>query len=301
MTTLVRHKVDGRIADMALVARLRESQPFVACAAVLQQISRVRLAIVPATFWPPSRNPAGCSNPACAASVAAGGDCESCSKALGAAPDAVNTISCCGGLRESALPIRVKDRLIAFVCLGPYLVGAGRSASKVRTVRPPLNKQLSKMPHFSVGAVGSILELLKVLSENLARIAGEHTLPSGLPAGIEAARRFVEQNYSEAITLAMVAQRAGMSREYFCRRFKKALGMGFSEFLNRTRVEHAKTCLRDGAQRVTDIYDRVGFKSLTHFNRTFKRIVGANPTTYRRQALGFTDPNSGKAAATLVR
>lgn len=296
----VRHEVDQRIADLALVAHLRESQPFVACAAVLQQISSVRVAIVPALHWPPRKNPAGCNNPACAAMIAAGGECKSCANALGDALDAVNTISCCGGLRESALPIWVNNRLIAFLCLGPYVV-ADRRASKVRGVSSAVTKQLSKMPRFSVNVLSPVLELLKMLSNSLARIASEHIPPSGMPAGIKAARQFVEQNYSEAITLATVAQHAGMSRDYFCRTFKKALGIGFSEFLNRTRIEDAKTRLRDASQRVTEIYDQVGFKSLTHFNRTFKRIVGVNPTTYRHRLLVLPIHSPGKPVATLVR
>jgi AraC-like DNA-binding protein len=37
-------------------------------------------------------------------------------------------------------------------------------------------------------------------------------------------------------------------------------------------------------QRITDICFRVGFGDLSHFEKTFKRLVGSNPREYRRQA-----------------
>lgn len=301
MTAVVSPAFDQRIADLALIASLRHSQPFTACAAALRQISNVSLTIVAASQWPPCKNPAGCPNSLCAAMIKSGGECASCAKSLSAPVGVVNTIKCLGDLHQSALPIQIKNRVLAFICIGPYSVGIRSTAPKARAESPALRKQLVAMPRFSVDGLKAVLELLKVVSDDLTRLANDHILPNSLPARIEAGRRFVEENYSKPIMLATVAKHAGMSREHFCRTFKKALGIGFSEFVNRTRIENAKMRLKDPGLRVTEISDQVGFKSLTHFNRTFKRIVGVNPTTYRRQAPLFADTGSGEAVTTSVR
>jgi AraC-like DNA-binding protein len=50
------------------------------------------------------------------------------------------------------------------------------------------------------------------------------------------------------------------------------------------RVEKAKPLLVDRDRRVSEIAYDVGFQSLTHFNRVFRKIVGQSPTDYRHSA-----------------
>jgi YesN/AraC family two-component response regulator len=63
--------------------------------------------------------------------------------------------------------------------------------------------------------------------------------------------------------------------------FKKATGLHFTEYLARVRVEKAKNLLLNPNLRISEIAYEVGFQSLTHFNRIFRRLVGESPTEYR--------------------
>lgn len=92
----------------------------------------------------------------------------------------------------------------------------------------------------------------------------------------------VEQENLSLAALAEVARQAGMSTFYFCKMFRKATGLSFTQYLSRSRVEKAKTLLLNRNYRVSEIACEVGFQSLTHFNRTFKRIAGESPTNYRQ-------------------
>jgi AraC-like DNA-binding protein len=65
--------------------------------------------------------------------------------------------------------------------------------------------------------------------------------------------------------------------------FKKATGINFTDYLSRVRIEKAKNLLLNPNLRVSEIAYEVGFQSLTHFNRVFKRVVGQSPTEYREQ------------------
>jgi AraC-like DNA-binding protein len=65
--------------------------------------------------------------------------------------------------------------------------------------------------------------------------------------------------------------------------FKKATGINFTDYLSRVRTERAKNLLLNPNLRVSEIAYEVGFQSLTHFNRVFKRILGRSPTDYRGQ------------------
>ena len=65
-----------------------------------------------------------------------------------------------------------------------------------------------------------------------------------------------------------------------------ALRAMHKRFLSRVRIEKSKNLLLNPNLRVSEIAFEVGFQSLTHFNRVFKKILGQSPTEYRVQLLG---------------
>ena len=54
-------------------------------------------------------------------------------------------------------------------------------------------------------------------------------------------------------------------------------------YVSRVRVEKAKNLLLNPNARVSEVAYEVGFQSLTHFNRVFRKIVGESPTEYRKR------------------
>lgn len=101
------------------------------------------------------------------------------------------------------------------------------------------------------------------------------------PPVIAKAKQFIREHHTEALSLGQVAGAVHTSLFYFCRLFHKVTGLTFTEFVSRTRVEKAKSLLLNPNPRASEIAFAVGFQSLTHFNRVFRRIVGASPTEYR--------------------
>lgn len=69
----------------------------------------------------------------------------------------------------------------------------------------------------------------------------------------------------------------------FCKAFSKSTGIHFTDYLGRTRTERSKNLLLNPNLRVSEIAYEVGFQSLTHFNRVFKRVEGRSPTDHRAQ------------------
>jgi AraC-like DNA-binding protein len=97
----------------------------------------------------------------------------------------------------------------------------------------------------------------------------------------------------------MVAKAAHMSTFYFCKQFKKATGVTFTNYLNRVRVEKAKEMLLNPHARVSEVAFDVGFQSLTHFNRVFRNLTGESPTAYR-ETLPLAHAACRRAALFLV-
>ena len=92
---------------------------------------------------------------------------------------------------------------------------------------------------------------------------------------------YVENNYTEDITLDSAAEMAGFSKCYFSRVFSKQTGIGFSRFLLKKRVAVAAHLLSTTQLSIVQISVQSGFNSLSTFNRTFKELHGCSPSEYR--------------------
>ena len=92
---------------------------------------------------------------------------------------------------------------------------------------------------------------------------------------------FVDANYQRKIEIAEVASLSSLSKEAFCRYFKKMTKLTFTEFVNHYRIDTAKKLLLMD-KNVTEACYECGFESLSYFNRIFKRITGGNPLAYKK-------------------
>lgn len=95
---------------------------------------------------------------------------------------------------------------------------------------------------------------------------------------------YVDKHYHQKIELGEIAEISNMSKEAFCRYFKKASKYSFIEFLNRYRISQSKLLLMSG-KTVSDACYQTGFESLSYFNRTFKKVADENPRDFRKKYL----------------
>lgn len=99
---------------------------------------------------------------------------------------------------------------------------------------------------------------------------------------IRNAKEYIQNHYSEPITLEEVSSAVGLSTAYFSTLFKKTEGGGFAKYLIQVRMEQAKSLLRETNAPVAEICRRVGYNDLKHFTHTFEKTVGVKPATYRK-------------------
>lgn len=95
--------------------------------------------------------------------------------------------------------------------------------------------------------------------------------------------RYVEKNYTEAITLKDVSDYIGFSTYYFTKFFKRNTGKTFIQFLNEYRIEKAKWILLNEDIAVAELVERIGIGSIKTYYRLFKEIVGMSPKEYKRK------------------
>jgi AraC-like DNA-binding protein len=95
------------------------------------------------------------------------------------------------------------------------------------------------------------------------------------------ARAFIAEHLGEDLSLGQVAQAVHVSSTYFCKLFKAELGINFTDYVARVRVETVKQALLNPHTRVSEAAFEAGFQSLSQFNRVFRRVSGQSPSTYR--------------------
>ena len=98
------------------------------------------------------------------------------------------------------------------------------------------------------------------------------------------ARDTMDRDYAKPLDIPALARIAYVSEAHFIRTFRATFGETPHRYLQRRRVERAMFLLRETDRPVTEICLDVGFTSLGTFGRTFRRIVGESPTSYRRGA-----------------
>ena len=99
---------------------------------------------------------------------------------------------------------------------------------------------------------------------------------------IQKAVGYIEDNYAkEGISLNEAANAAEVSPNYFSAMFRQEMGMTFTEYVTKKRMEKAKRLLRQTERNSGDIAAEVGFKDPHYFSFVFKKTQGCTPKEYR--------------------
>lgn len=93
---------------------------------------------------------------------------------------------------------------------------------------------------------------------------------------------YIHAKYNEKPDVNEVAASVHLSTAAFCRYFKKQTNMTFTDFVNQYRITQAKTLLLKDIS-VSEACYEVGFESLSYFNKLFKKLVGENPSVFRKR------------------
>jgi AraC-like DNA-binding protein len=207
-------------------------------------------------------------------------------------------ICCFAGMIELAVPVIVGGQHAATLLGGQVFrqkPGRRQFARIARQVRSRgMHSSLSQLrqayfqtPVVSAKQLEGAMRLLTILATQLAESGHRNLLAAQKhePPSVTAAKHFMHAHAGERITLRQTAAHVHVSRHYFCKLFKQATGLTFTEFVARVRVQKAKALLNDRSISITNVADGAGFNSISQFNRVFRRYSGHSPTAYRAEFL----------------
>ena len=286
-----------------IVERLTSSQLFKDYEKAFREATGLPLAIRPAKAYTNALRRTEKENPFCALVAQTNESCAHCLKMqedleakAGLEP---RTLHCFAGLCDSAVPIRVGDELVAFLQTGQILLHQPNREEFTRTTKQLLswgsdvNLKALEEAYFQTRVFdeeqyNAMLRLLSTFAEHLAMISNSIAQEGDgssvrEPALVGNAKRYIQDRYQRKISLDEAAQAVNASTRHFCKVFKQATGLTFTDYLARVRVEKAKNLLQNPHLRVSEIAFETGFDSISQFNRSFKRITGLAPTQFRNE------------------
>lgn len=129
---------------------------------------------------------------------------------------------------------------------------------------------------------GLMLELMAFLLRCIeVRQGGKHEKKQLPHLKVSEIIRFLEQNFTESVSLKVISDQFELSPCYLSRLFKNSTGIHFVDYITMLRVKEAQKLLRDTDMKVVDISEQAGFDNLAHFYRVFRKRTSASPLEYR--------------------
>jgi len=163
-------------------------------------------------------------------------------------------------------------------------------ASRGIKVKGKTQQVIAHRMHILLEATGfdriiGMMEVLHILSlsREVEYIAGE---ARGTKMPIRCDRlnevyTYVADNYYKDITLQSIASVAHLTPPAFCRVFKQQTKKHFIEYLNEVRISNACKYLAQSSLNISEIGFECGYKTISNFNKIFKKITGFSPKEYR--------------------
>lgn len=239
-------------------------------------------------------------NPFCAMMAQKSRSCAAClrlqQELSEKAQNEAQTMTCELGLCDTAVPVRLGDKLVGFLQTGQVFRKKPTNAQFERTAKLiaewgiEVDHEEMRKAYFDTRVLSAkqheaVVSLIGIFAQHISMVSNQIVVrqENAEPPLIARAKRYIEEKQGEDLTLGEVAKAVNTSTFYFCKMFKKATGLHFTEYVSRVRIEKAKNLLLNPNLRVSEVAFEVGFQSLTHFNRVFKKIVGQSPTEYREQ------------------
>lgn len=133
---------------------------------------------------------------------------------------------------------------------------------------------------------GELEQAVQALCRRLEPSRVEPAIP-GLKKGDKSkyvlqAMSYIGEHYSDPnITVAEIAQSIGISEGHLSHTFKKETDYTLLNYLTRYRIHKAMELLRDCRVKVYEVAQQVGYKDITYFSATFKKVVGISPSEYQ--------------------
>ena len=160
--------------------------------------------------------------------------------------------------------------------------------SQASVVKEHLDQIMREMelerPGYRLCSKSVLIEMLVRIGRYTEQIeSGDPELSDGRQRMLEQALQYIEQNYSEQLSLEDIATQVYLSPNYFSEIFKASIGVAPWEYVTQMRLDEAKELLLNTKRSITDIALSVGFGDSSYFAKVFKERFEQTPSAFRKR------------------
>ena len=106
---------------------------------------------------------------------------------------------------------------------------------------------------------------------------------SALGSKLKQILHYLDEHYTETISLDFLAEEFYISKYYLAREFKKEYGTTIIRYVLAKKITHAKELLRYSNSSIEEIARLCGMDDASYFNKVFKKMEGCTASEYRKQ------------------
>jgi len=163
----------------------------------------------------------------------------------------------------------------------PWLIDTGEDETPVRAFQELLEHNKSGRLSSSLQMKSCLLKLISYYLDHSEELKSMRFARSETEEMFQSVLAYIDNHYSEAITVQQLANRIHVHPNYFIRLFKKHLGVTPIQYINRKRIDETKWLLTSSELPLHEIGNKVGIPDVSYLSRLFKSATGFSPTAYK--------------------
>jgi YesN/AraC family two-component response regulator len=125
-----------------------------------------------------------------------------------------------------------------------------------------------------------LIEILEIILTDIANLNNVVSSDS-IVGSVQKAIKYIDDNYSEQLSLNIIADKYNVEHSYFSKVFRQETGINLMAYIAKKRIDKAKEYMKNHSTKLTDIAFMVGYDDYAYFNRVFRKVEGISPRDYR--------------------
>lgn len=172
----------------------------------------------------------------------------------------------------------VTEMLTHFGFTAPLIFQLGDIKNLERCFRKMHEALLGDSLFGNYRAAGYLYDFLIEFYRLTSAVSGSGAVNSAVIKAVD----YINENYTEEITLEELCEASGVSKQHLCRLFRSVLNTRPMEYIAKRRIQAAKELLSDTDKTIDEISEETGFCTGSYFCKLFRRYEGMTPSQFRR-------------------